>query len=372
MVTRVEVVVVGGGAMGSAAAWQLARRGHEVLLLERFEPGHARGASHGATRNFNLAYAEDTYADLVSEARDWWDELAAETGETLLDLVGLANHGWTREFDAIEAAVRSRGRSVERLDPAEAAKRWRGMRFAGEVLSIPEAGRVRAAAALRALRTSASRQGAEIRYNTPVAAIEPVTDEVVHVRTADERWAAHRVVVTVGAWTEKLLGHLMTLPRLVVTQQQPAHFRVLDTDAVWPSFNHFRDPDEPAMRRWPTQVYGMLSPGEGVKAGWHGAGPVIDPDNRSFLPEAGPMEALRQYVRDWLPGADPDQFEPISCTYTSTDTEDFVIDRVGPIVVGAGFSGHGFKFTPAIGRVLADLIEGGTSPDLFRREPVRR
>ncbi len=66
-------------------------------------------------------------------------------------------------------------------------------------------------------------------------------------------------------------------------------------------------------------------------------------------------------------GLDPDGFDPISCTYTTTPSEDFVLDRVGPIVVGAGFSGHGFKFTPAIGRVLADLVEGASAPQRFRQ-----
>jgi sarcosine oxidase len=79
------------------------------------------------------------------------------------------------------------------------------------------------------------------------------------------------------------------------------------------------------------------------------------------------LAALRSYVRAWLPGADPDSFAPISCTYTSTPDEDFVLDRAGPFVVGAGFSGHGFKFAPTVGLILADLAVGsGPAPDAFR------
>jgi sarcosine oxidase len=150
-----------------------------------------------------------------------------------------------------------------------------------------------------------------------------------------------------------------------VTQEQPAHFAVVDQAAEWPSFNHLPDPDEPEDAYWYSLVYGMLTPGEGVKAGWHAVGPVVDPDSRSYTPEPEQLAALQRYARDWLPGVDPDSCVPISCTYTLTDTENFILDRVGPVVVGAGFSGHGFKFTPAVGRVLADLATGGTAPELF-------
>jgi sarcosine oxidase len=111
----------------------------------------------------------------------------------------------------------------------------------------------------------------------------------------------------------------------------------------------------------------MQTPGEGIKAGWHGVGPVVDPDRRSFLPEPVQLAALQEYARTWLPGVDADSFEAVSCTYTTTPDEDFVLDRIGPVVIGAGFSGHGFKFTPVIGRILADLATGTRdAPEIFR------
>lgn len=143
----------------------------------------------------------------------------------------------------------------------------------------------------------------------------------------------------------------MSLPPLRVTQEEPAYFAPVG-DLNWPAFVHYgRD------------VYGLDTPGEGVKVGVHGTGLEIDPDRRDFRPEPARLQALRRYVHDWLPGLDPDAFTPISCTYTTTPTSDFILDRAGPIVVGAGFSGHGFKFAPAIGRVLADLALGVGRPD---------
>ena len=356
---EVDVVVVGGGAMGSAAAWQLARRGHSVRLLEKFEQGHHIGASHGATRNFNMAYAEADYLDLVTEAKDLWDELATETGMQLLDLVGLVNHGNVRRLQDIRASHAERGIESHFIPASEAADRWQGMNFRGDVLVVPGSGRVRAADALLALRRAAEAHGARFEYSTPVLDIRVAGDDRAVVVTDSGEISARRVVVTAGAWTAKLLGNLVRLPGLVVTQEQPAHFTALDDSLAWPSFNHNPDPGDPRDAYWYSPVYGMLTPGEGIKAGWHGVGPVTEPDARSFTPEPVQLEALVRYVREWLPGVDAASGVPISCTYTSTANEDFVLDRFGPVVVGAGFSGHGFKFTPAVGRVLADLADGG-------------
>lgn len=352
--------------MGSAAAWQLARRGHSVMLLEQFEHGHHLGASHGATRNFNTAYAEADYLDLVTEARDLWDELAGETGMQLLDLVGLVNHGNVRRLQDIRASHAERGIESHFIPASEAANRWQGMNFRGDVLVVPGSGRVRAADALLALRQAAEAHGARFEYSTPVRDIRVAGDDRAVVVTDSGEVTARRVVVTAGAWTTKLVGNLVRLPGLVVTQEQPAHFTPLDDSLAWPSFNHNPDPDDPRDAYWYSPVYGMLTPGEGVKAGWHGVGPVTDPDARSFAPEPLQLEALVRYVREWLPGVDAASAVPISCTYTSTANEDFVLDRFGPVVVGAGFSGHGFKFTPAVGRVLADLADGGSAGPLHR------
>ena len=124
----------------------------------------------------------------------------------------------------------------------------------------------------------------------------------------------------------------------------------------------FPSSGSPRYDYWYSQTYGTLTPGEGVKAGWHAVGPVIDPDARTFEPEPVQLAALQRYAREWLPGVDADAMTAISCTYTSTSDTDFLLDRVGPVVVGAGFSGHGFKFVPTVGRILADLVGGRAHP----------
>jgi sarcosine oxidase len=102
-----------------------------------------------------------------------------------------------------------------------------------------------------------------------------------------------------------------------------------------------------------------------VKVGFHGVGPVVDPDHRDFTAEPRQLAALQDYVREWVPGVDADALTPISCTYATTPDSNFLIDRIGPVAVAAGFSGHGFKFVPAIGRLLADLTIDKNAPALF-------
>jgi sarcosine oxidase len=367
--TDVDVVVIGGGAMGSAAARELAGRGRDVLLLERFEPGHAQGASHGASRNFNLSYAEPSYLRLLTEALPSWRELEAETGEALLDQVGIANHGDNPLFPTVFDALSSAGLVAEFLPVSEAERRWSGIRFDTTVLFTPEAGRLDADRSVAALKSAAVDRGARVLHGARVLQVRVLDDRRVEVRfetaAGVEELTARTAVVTAGAWTEKLLGGVAEHPRLVVTQEQPAHFLVRDDGLDWPGFNHTPRPGDGDYGWWYSPVYGMFTPGEGVKAGWHGVGPVVDPDARSFVPEAAQLAALQRYAREWLPGVDADAVVPISCTYTTTPDSHFVLDRVGPIVVGAGFSGHGFKFTPVVGRVLADLVDGLAAPELF-------
>lgn len=350
-----RIIVIGGGVMGLATAWALTRRGERPVVLERFGRGHTRGASHGETRNFNNAYAEGHYLDLLLRAREGWDALGEVDGEPLLRLHGLVSHGAGAALgsaagvglSAVAAQLHARGLPAEMISSAEAQRRWPGMRFDGDVLFSPDAGAARAAAAIRELERRIVAAGGEVRWETPVDAVVDEGDRVT-VRTAGEELTADVAVVTVGAWTTRLLGGI-PLPRLRVTEESPAHFAPRSAATPWPSFNHFVTPGT-----WPANVYGMPTPGEGVKVGFHRVGDEVDPDARPFAPVR--QAELAAYVREWFPGLDADSAVPISCTYTSTDDEAFVLDRRGNVVVGAGFSGQGFKFAPGVGAELADLV----------------
>ena len=395
-----EVLVIGGGAMGLATAWQLARRGVAVRLVEQYGPGHHEGASHGAARNFNPAYLEPELLERFQEAHRLWRELEVETGTTVLDLVGLITHGRSPLIRRVGEALAATDIPAEVLPAAEAQSRWTGIRLDGEVLHTPEAGRIRASDSLRALAAAASAQGAMLSWNTRAIEIEP-DDEGVHVTL--EPWGAARaaaagvplagsvvsppaeategtgarvrvrartVVVATNAWAPRMLAGVVALPQLTVTQETPVHFTRFDDRCTWPSFNHVPGPDDGTP--WWSTIYGMLTPGEGVKAGWHRVGPTVDPDARTFRAVPQQTRDLQEYARRWLPGVDAGTVDEISCTYTSAVDGYFVVDRIGRVVVLSGFAGEGFKFVPAIGRLGADLAQGGSAPALFSASRVRR
>lgn len=336
--------------MGSAAAWQLARRGRSVLLLERFSAGHAYGASHGGVRIFRYGYANLMYVRMVQEALPMWRELEADVGETLLEITGALDHGPQTDIEDLAAAYRACGVLHERLTPEAATERWPGLRFDTAVLAQPDAGRTRADATVAALHRAAVAHGAEMHCGTPVIAIEPDAGGVA-VRTDDKEFCAPVCVVAVGAWAQRLLGPLgIPLPPLKITEEPVTHFAPLQEQPggnPWPSFMH----------RGRTIWYGLESPGDGLKLGEHHTGRICDPepDRRSFAINPAVRTRIRRYAATWLPGVLAEPVSETTCLYTTTPTEDFVVDRFGPIVVAAGFSGHGFKFTPLIGERLAEL-----------------
>jgi sarcosine oxidase len=322
MTEQFDRIVIGGGAMGLATTWQLASRGLRVLMLERFTPGHDRGASHGATRNMNNAYAEDHYLDLYDEALRLWRELEADSGRQLLTLGGLVTHGDPARVRAAHDSLAARGAAIELITPAEAEARWPGMRFEGEVLVNRDAGRIHAATALEVLDALSREHGAVLRYEHRVLGIEPGEDRVaVTAETPAGETAVYEaegVVVTAGAWSAQLLAGLVELPRLRVTEEHPAHFtaRPEFASAEWPSFNHFQ-PDE-RLTGYRGNLYGMLTPGEGIKVGFHATGDEVDPDHRRFRSPDAARAQLREHVAHWFPGLDPDSAVEISCTYTLT------------------------------------------------------
>lgn len=336
---RYDVVVVGAGAMGAATAWQLARRGRSVALVEQFGPGHDRGSSHGATRIFRLAYRDPLYVRLALEALRSWRELEGDTGVQLLEQSGQLDHGAPAAIDEIAGHLEAAGHVAERLSPEAAADRWPGMRFDRAVVHSPDGGRVFADLTVATLQRRAAELGAEVCFDEPVESVREVGNGV-EVRTSLRTLRAGVVVVAAGAWVREVVPASIELPEFTVSEERPAHFRPQVDGMRWPSFLHHLDG---AATSLDFGAYGLESPGEGVKVG---------------VDHATSSAQVCEYVERWHPGLVPEPLDEIRCLFTSTPDEHFVLERHGPVVVCSPCSGHGFKFTPVIGELAADLCDG--------------
>jgi monomeric sarcosine oxidase len=359
-----DVLVVGAGLMGSATTWSAARRGASVAVLEQFAPHHTMGSSHGSARIVRRAYGDALYTRLTGRAFELWRELELSNDAQLLRRLGGLDFGRRRDVATLAERLAGAGVRHEVMDSVEAERRWPGMRFSGRVVFHEQAGTVDAQGAVDGFLAAAERQGAQIMFETPVQSIGVHGEELVEVRTDDGAITARRVVLAPGAWLARLAGGLVSLPELVVTQQQITHFPRLDPSAPpWPSVIH---EDE-------LTVYHLAGGRDGTgaddrKVARHDGG-TSTPDvplDRSLDPSAS--AELTEYVRQWLPGLDPTPRNEATCLYTSTTSEDFVMDRVGPLVICSACSGHGAKFAPLIGELTTDLAlgTGAAVPDRFR------
>lgn len=352
MTERVDVVVVGGGAMGAATAWRLAEHGRSVVLLEKFDRIHHNGSSHGQTRIFRVAYRDPLYTQLATQSIPLWRELEQISGETLLEQTGQVDHGITAAIDEIENSLTSNAYAAERMTPEQAHERWPGMNFDNAVVFSPDGGRVFAEKTVNACIGAAVSKGSVYRDNSPVEKIE-IHDDHAIVHTPYGSWEANTVVIATGAWVGELLKDLVALPPLAVTLQQPVHFAIKE-GFHFPSYLHHMHSDD--SRGF--GAYGLESPGEGVKLGLEDTIRAIDISNRSFDIDESVSKAAQDYARRWLPGADPEAMTATTCLFTETVDSHFLIDRAGPIVVCSPCSGHGFKFVPIIGEITAQLAMG--------------
>jgi monomeric sarcosine oxidase len=326
-----NIAVVGAGIMGSAAARELARTGHDVTLYEQFRLGHEHGSSHGRSRIVRLAYPELEFVELAREAFTGWRELEQESGVELLELNGLLElvaDADRSSRDALDTA----GADFELLPADEANARWPlGAPERWTALFQPEAGIVRADLAHRAVLDSAVAYGARLEEATPVGSPGDLDADVV--------------VVAAGPWITRLVPDLPVR----TTRETVAYFR--RRGEPLPSVVQL-DPETRAHA-----MYSLHDPLHGLKAGAHHAGAQADPDE-----PGDPDPALVERIADWVsrtyPDADSEPVAAETCMYTTTADEHFILERRGRIVIGSACSGHGFKFAPAIGRRLADLATG--------------
>ena len=352
-----HALVVGAGTFGASLAWQLARAGEQVTLVDQFEPGDRRATSGGETRLIRCSHGADAdYTAMARRARTLWRELEAESGEALLHPCGVAwfahaDDGWEA---ASERTMTAQGIPAERADPNALFPSVRDDDLAF-VLFEPEAGVLRAQRAVRALAAQAVAHGARLVRGRARPDGEAVVVE-------GERLEGDVVVWACGGWLAKLFGELVPL---TVTRQELVF---LDGGEPW------RAPGVPGWVDYDHAMYGTADIDNlGVKAALDVEGPPLDPD-APLEDTPTTEERVREYMRLRFPAlADAPLNEARACRYELTPDSHFVAaphpahERVW--VVGGG-SGHGFKHGPAMAeRVIAAIAGGPALPDRFALGP---
>ena len=366
-----DVIVVGVGGMGSASAFELARRGRRVLGLEQFAPAHDRGSSHGHTRVIRTAYYEHpAYVPLVRRAFRLWHELEQRTGRHLLTPCNCLSIGQPggELIEGVRRAAAEHRLAVEELDAAALRRRFPPFRFDDSYVGLleQEAGFLYVEDCVRAAIADAEAHGATLRWDEPVQSWE-ASDRGVTVRTHRATYHADRLVLTAGAWATRLLGDWgakLTVMRQVLFWLAPADLRPFARDR-FPVY--LADTPDGCFYGLPA-----IDPRGHKLARHYGAPERPGPDGVERTVTDADEAPVRAFVRRHLPAADGPRRHATVCLYTLSPDRHFVID-VHPehptVAVAAGFSGHGFKFAATVGEILADLAETGRTElpiELFR------
>ena len=388
-IIRTDVAVVGLGAMGAATLYQLARRGVSALGIDRYEPPHAMGSSHGETRITRCAVGEGSrYVPLVQRSHAIWRDLEAETGETLLDTCGFlimapagVRTGQHRKPDFLQRTIdiaRRHNIPHQELDAAAIGARFPNFGLSGneEGYFEPGGGFVRPERCIAAQLQRARALGATVRPSCVARSISR-QGNVVHVESRNGTIAADRVVIAAGAWAGKLLD--APFDRFLVPYRQVLHwFAVRDETGFRPGtmpcyiWMHGAQPEE--------YFYGFpAQPGTGeVKVATEQYSVACDPDAVSRDVEPGESaKLLAEHINGRLRGVNPAPARAVACFYTVAPDSGFVIDRHPDdehIIVVSPCSGHGFKHSAAIGEAVAQLVCTGRSEiDLspFRLDRLR-
>ena len=354
-----DVIVIGGGTMGTAAAWELGKRGLSAAVFEQFEHVHPHGAHSGQTRVIRHAYAEGPdYVPFVFRADDLWMELEEATGETVLHRVGALEVSAPGNDHAHLARASAEANDIpfEWLTPEEIRRRFPQFRVGDDWVAGfgDRAGFLDVDRSLRAMAVEARKLGVEIHEQTPVEDWS-WTAQHVTVHAGGVSHSADRAIITAGGWTSRVLAEL-TLP-----------LRLVRKTLFWLEAD---PPELYEQDRLPVYIagipgyefYGFPRFGEpGIKVAVHNGG------------DETTLETIDRHVHDdekaeiigvasrVLKGVTGKVLRATTCTYTRTPDQDFVIDRhpeASHVVLGAGFSGHGFKFTPAVGELLVQLALG--------------
>ncbi len=360
-----DAIVVGLGAIGSAAAYWLSRSlGDRVLGLERFDLDHANGASADHSRIIRLSYHRPDYVRLAKRAYETWAEVEREAGVRIVTVTGGLDL-WPAD-PAIPMAdytdsLAVEGVPFERLDAPEIRRRWPQWQLDDDVVGLWQAqgGLADPFRGNAAHRRLARARGATLLDRTPVTAIRDAGGGDLEVVTPAATYRTGRVVLAADAWTNDLLASFDRRLPLTITKEQVTYFACPDPGAFAPDrFPVWIWMDEPSFYGFPT--YGEAGP----KAAQDCGGSPVDPDHRTFERDEAAFVRVEAFMAAHLPEALGPPIYTKTCLYTLTPDRDFVVDRLPdqPGVAVALGAAHGFKFASVLGRILAELSTDGATP----------
>jgi sarcosine oxidase len=361
---RPDTIVVGLGAMGSAAAWQLARRGRRVLAFDRARPPHALGSTHGRTRIIREAYFEHpSYVPFVRRAYELWAETEQEAGERLFVQTGGLMIGRPDGEIVSGSLASARAHDVEHelLSAADVRRRFPVLEPQSDMVAVfePRAGILFPETIVAAQLRLAAAAGAEIRTNECVARWTAAGEHVQVTTAAGHTYEADCLVLAAGPWMRGLLD---THPLPLVGERQLMYwFSPHDGAGFDPArcpIALWDDPGLPAFATFPDL-------GGGVKIAIHHGGTEADPETLDRTPRLEDERAVRERLARYVPSANGALREAAVCIYTNTPDSHFIIDHLDPshrVVVASACSGHGFKFASAVGEAVACLATGAPPP----------
>uniref|UniRef100_A0A3Q3WDG8 Peroxisomal sarcosine oxidase n=1 Tax=Mola mola TaxID=94237 RepID=A0A3Q3WDG8_MOLML len=358
-----DCIVIGAGVQGCFTAYELAKRGKKTLLLEQFILPHTRGSSHGQTRIIRKAYEQDFYIPMMNEAYQLWAQLEGEAGVKLYRQTGLLVMGpeHSQGYKKVKATLERNKIPMVLLTKDNFNQHIPNVNLAegDSALVDVTAGVLYADRALKTAQDQFKKLGGVIRDNEAVTDIQP--GPVVTVFTSAGVYRAKSAAITAGAWANKLLAHTGLQLPLEVVKINVCYWKekVLGTYHINKRFPCFLLTEGEESNY---HIYGLPSfeyPGL-VKVCYH-IGGKTDPDVRDEQTDKSDIDILKRFVARCVPGLVPDPAVVESCMYTMTPDSHFVLDHhpaYNNIVIGAGFSGHGFKLGPLIGKLLCELSLG--------------
>ena len=375
-----DVIVLGLGAMGAAATFQLARRGARVLGIDQYSPPHEFGSTHGDTRITRIACGEGPeYSAFASRSHEIWRELEARTGMELLTQNGFlaisgdgrrsANHGVAKFLDATVTAAKAAGVSYELLDSAALRARFPALNVADSDSAYHDTvgGFVRPERCVQAQLETAAALGAELALRERVVSFAQDGASVT-VRTDRQTYRGSQLIVAAGAWLPGMLKPERA-GRFMVTRQVLYWFRAR-SESAHALFSPERFPVYIWQLPAPQSIYGFPATGgleEGVKLATEQYDVATTPEQVSRTVAPGEVrEMYETYVEPFFPGLSPHCVRSKVCLYTWVDGARFVIDRHPDsqrVIVASPCSGHGFKHSAGVGELLAEMAVDGRKPD---------